>query len=300
MAGIFAPAILIDTPNFDPKPSGLLQAATVLAMPDGHYRNGVKFRAPDCGNVAQFFDNCDTPSDPSPKTATFHNPGEVDPIHGWDFYTYYDCRTGPDGSQTLVAEAKQGLTRGIPQAVEAAFWHDVLATSGSHVLNVDSTAANAVSLVAGVAALEDYMATNFAGIATFHATRGASAFLRDRHQIIGQPGDQLLTILGSKWAFYGGSVNTSPAGVVAPDGYFWLYGTSQVTLWHSEIDTFPTDVAQQWRYGPTLDTGPTNNPTAIAEQHWTPSNFCAQAAVLVYGESLADATRPSSTETIPL
>lgn len=298
MAGIFAPAILIDTPNFDPKPSGLLQAATVLAMPDEHYRNGVKFRAPDCGNVAQFFDNC-VSDDVTPKSATFHNPGEVDPVLGWDFYTYYDCRTGPDGSQTLVAEAKQGLTRGIPQAVEVAFWTDVLATSASHVINAGSAVTDAVSLVSGVAALEDYIATNFAGQATFHATRGASAFLKDHHQVVGNPGDQLETVLGSKWAFYGGSVNTSPAGVVAPNGYFWLYATSQVTLWHSEIDTFPLEEAQQWQYGPTLDTGPLNVPTAIAEQHWTPSNFCVQAAVLVYAQNLADAT-PSAAGPIPL
>lgn len=299
MAGIFGPAILVDTPNFDPKPSGLLQAATVLAMPDGHYRNGVLFRAPDCGNVAQFFDNCDTPSDPDPKTPTFHNPGTVTPIHGWDFYTYYDCRTGPDGSTTLVAEAKQGLIRGIPQAVEVAFWTDVLATNASVQLNSGGGTPVAVSLVSGVAALEDYIATHFAGVPTFHATRGASAFLRDHHQVIGQPGDQLETILGSKWAFYGGSVNTSPAGVVAPNGQFWIYATSQVTLWHSEIDTFPLEEAQQWQYGPTLDTGPLNVPTAIAEQHWTPSNFCVQAAVLVYAQNDADSTHTIA-GTIPL
>lgn len=299
MAGIFAPAILIETPKFDPKPSGLLQAATVLSMPSEYYRNGVKFRAPDCGNVSQFFDNCDIPSDPSPKLPTFHNPGEIDPIHGWDFYTYYDCRTGPDGSQTLVAEAKAGLTRGIPQAVEVAFWHDVLANASSHILNAGSASTDAVSLVAGVAALEDYIATNYAGQATFHATRGASAFLKDHRQVVGQPGDQLETVLGSKWAFYGGSVNTSPAGVVAPHGYFWLYATSQVTFWHSEIDTFPLEVAQQWQYGPTLTTGPLNVPTAIAEQHWTPSNHCVTAAVLVFAESLSNSTA-SAVGPIPL
>lgn len=297
MAGIFAPAILIETPDFEPKPSSLFQAATVLPMPDGHYRNGVKFRAPDCGAASQFTDTC-PPYTGAAKAPTFHNPGEVDAPVGWDLYTYYDCRTGPNGSVELTDQVRQGLERAIPQAVEFAFWRDVLATNASTQLNSGGGTPVAVSLVHGVAALEDYMATNFSGRPTFHAPRGASAFLRDRHQIIGNPGDQLETILGSKWAFYGGGLNTSPAGVAAANGFFWLYATSQVTFWYSEIDTYPTTEAQQWRYGPTLTTGPTNVPTAIAEQHWTPANFCVQAAVLVFSENLADST-PPATETIP-
>lgn len=300
MAGLYgAGPVLIETPDFPTKPSSLLKAATVEPMPDEHYRNGVKFRSPDCGNVAQFFDNCDIPSDPSPKLPTFHNPGTTTPARGWDFYAYLDCRSGPAGSRVLPEEARQSFDRGLPQAIEKAFWTDVLATGASTQLNSGGATPVAVSLVAGVAALEDYMATNFAGQATFHANRGVSAFLRDRHQIIGTPTDQLETILQSKWAFYGGAPNTSPAGVVAANGDFWIYATSQVTFWHSEVDSFPNDERQQWRYGATdLTTVPTNVPTVIVEQHWTPMLYCVQAAVLVFGQNATDIA--PGTSPIPL
>lgn len=273
---IYAPPVLIETPDIVPWRSGLFSAATIIDMPDGHYRNGVKFRAPDCGNVSTFNDAC-PPGVVSPKLPTFPNPGQVDGVGPWTIYTYINCRGYGDGSMAaMFDEARAALALGSPKAIEALLWTDLLATPASVVLNASSNTADAFTFTGGVAALESYMAFNFGGRATIHGDRGMSAYAsRDRQVSLGRDGS-LQTIIGTQWAFYGGSPNTSPAGLPAPSGYAWLYATSQVYLWRSEVDVLPDSVDQMLRYDPM-----TNEPTAIAEQVWIAADFCAQAAVLV-------------------
>lgn len=272
--GIFAPAVLIETPAIVPWRSGLFSVATVIDMRDPHFRNGVVFRAPDCGNVAQFVDDC-VSANVSPKTPTFPNPGQVDGVGPWDLYTYMNCRGYGDGSlAAMLDEARNSLAFGTPKAVEKLFWSDVLATPASVVLNASSLPADAFTVVGGVAALESYMADNYAGQATFHADRGVSAFAARDRQVDLVNGVHISPV-GSQWAFYGGGLNTGPDGTAAPDGYTWLYATSQVYLWRSEVNVLP-EVEQMLRYGPM-----TNEPTAIAEQSWIAATFCAKAAVLI-------------------
>lgn len=272
---IYAPPVVIATPTIIPWRSGLFSAATVLDMPDGHYRNGVIFRSPDCGNVNAFVDAC--PPDPVlPKLPTFPNPGSTEGVGPWTIYAYMNCKGYGDGSlAAMFDEARASLALGAPEAVERLFWIDKLATPASVVLNASSLPADAFTLVGGVAALESYMAANYGGQATFHADRGVSAYAARDMQLVMTNG-VLHTWVGSQWAFYGGSPNTGPDGTPAPDGYTWIYATSQVYLWRSEVDTLPESVDQMLRYDPM-----TNEPTAIAEQVWIAATFCAQAAVLV-------------------
>lgn len=271
----------IETPTIRHWAGGLLAVATVLPMPDEHMRNGIYFRAPDCGVVNQFTDLCSTNgSTPgvTPKTATFPNPGTVAGVGPWDLYSYLNCRETTLEAMLPAAEASLALGR--QKAIELAFWHDALAVPASVVLNVSSLPVDALTVAGGIAALEQYMSYHYAGQATFHAERGLSpyvAFLNEYNVRSGVPE----TVLGSQWAFYGGSPNTSPGGVAAPVGYSWMYATSQVQLWYSSVDVYP-GVDQMIQYGPTLSTGPTNVPTAIAEQTWVGAVFCTQAAVLVY------------------
>jgi hypothetical protein len=274
---IYGPGgVLIPTPAIVPWRSGLFSVATIQEMPDGHYRNGVRFRAPDCGNVSTWTDLCPEDGEPDPKLPTFLNPGQVDGVGPWTIYAYINCRGyGDGGLAAMFDEARASLALGAPRAVETLFWTDELATPDSIVVNASSTTADALTPVAAVAALESYMAANYGGQATFHADRGVSAYAaRDRQAMLQRDGS-LQTTLGSQWAFYGGSPNTGPDGTPAPDGYAWMYATSQVYLWHSEVDTLPESVEQMLRYGPM-----TNEPTAIAEQVWVAAEFCARAAVL--------------------
>lgn len=278
--------ILIDEPNVVLRGNGLLQTATVLPMPDEHFRNGVLFRTPDCGNVLQFIDLCSTDGTTpavSPKVPTKPNPGTTHGVGPWNLYSYINCRGFGDGSiAAMFPEAVQSLERGTPQAVETAFWTDALVShAGTHLINIDQTIGNALCIVGGVAALESYMGSVYAGEIVLHADRGLAAYLRRDHQLLGNVGDTLESILGSKWAFYGGATGDGPGGTAPNPGYAWIYATSDVTIWHSEVDVNPKEESQVFRYGPTLTTGPINEPTVIAEQTWVAETFCAIAAVQV-------------------
>lgn len=266
--------VRIETPPIVHWKNGLLSVATVLPMPNEHYRQGIIYRAPDCGNVSQFVDTC-APYSGAVKAPTFPNPGTVTGVGPWTNYAYMNCRGYGDGSlAAMLPEAEASLRLGTPKRVETEFWTDALAVPASVVLNAGSVAANAFSVAGGIAALEQYMAAKYAGQATFHMERGLSPYVAELDEFVMVNGVPQ-TILGSQIAFYGGSPNTSPAGVVADPGYTWMYATSQVTLWYSDIDIYP-EVDQMLQYG-----NQTNEPTAIAEQVWVATNFCAQAAVLV-------------------
>src|SRR4029079_5885172 len=157
---IYAGAVLVETPPIVPWRSGLFSVATIQDMPDGHYRNGVRFRAPDCGNAAVFIDSC-PPDEVEPKVPTFENPGEVEGTGPWNIYSYINCRGYGDGSLgAMFDEARAALELGAPKAVETLFWTDELATPDSVVLNASSLGADAFTLVGGVLALESYMAAN--------------------------------------------------------------------------------------------------------------------------------------------
>jgi hypothetical protein len=267
--------VRIETPPIKQWSGGLLAVATVLPMPSPHYRQGIIFRSPDCGNVGQFFDTC-APYTGAAKAPTFPNPGTVQGHGPWANYAYMNCRGYGDGSlAAMLPEARASLKLGTPKRVETEFWTDALAVPASVVLNVSSLAADAFTVAGGIAALEQYMRFHYAGQATLHMEAGVAVYLaalRDLVVVNGVP----QTLLGSQIAFYGGSPNTSPAGVPAPVGYTWIYATSQVTLWYSEIDIYP-ELDQMLQYGNQI-----NEPTAIAEQVWVGTNFCAQAAVLVH------------------
>lgn len=277
---IYAPQVTIETPTIEHWVGGLLAVATVLPMPNEHYRNGVKFRSPDCGNVQQFTDTC-APFTGIAKVPTFPNPGTTTGVGPWPLYAYMNCKGYGDGSlKAMLPEAEASLKLGTPSAVETAFWHDALAQASSIVLNASSLAADAFSVAGGIAALEQYMRDKYAGRPTIHMEAGLSVYMADLKDLVMVNGVPQ-TIIGSNIAFYGGSPNTSPGGVVAPAGYTWMYATSQVTLWYSPIDIYP-EPDQMIQYG-----NQTNEPTAIAEQVWIGANHCAQAAVLVKATPVA-------------
>lgn len=268
--------VRIETPPIVHWKNGLLAVATVLPMPDEHYRQGVIYRAPDCGNVLQFVDTC-APYTGGPKVPTFPNPGSITSAGPWTNYAYMNCKGYGDGSlAAMLPEAEASLKLGTPQRIETEFWTDVLAHPASVILNTGGSqaTADALSVAGGIAALEQYMADKYAGQATFHMERALAVFMADLRDLVFMNGVPQ-TVLGTQIAFYGGSPNTSPTGVTAPAGYTWIYATSQVTLWYSEIDIYP-EVDQMLQYG-----NQSNEPTAIAEQVWIGTNHCAQAAVLV-------------------
>jgi hypothetical protein len=131
-----------------------------------------------------------------------------------------------------------------------------------------------LTITGGVAAIEDYMGSNYCGTPVIHSGRAVAAYAAAQNLVVGAVGRQT-TPLGSRWAFGGGyAVNTGPDGTPAPDGVAWLYGTGQVNIWRSEIWINPDDL----RYA--FNTR-TNDVLVFAERKYVITTECACIAVPV-------------------
>lgn len=271
-----APPLNVPAPAILPWRFGLLSVANVIDETDDHARNGIFYKSPACtGTVTEWVDDCDSDL-VDPKSPT--GPDDTAYIQGCPFHLYaaLNCKT-----TTLAAMGEEVLRvfeLDEQRAVEAAVWANVLATPAATVLNASSLPADAFPIVGGIAALESAMAECYGGRATFHADRGVAPYFARDFQVHTE-GSAKFSELGSAVAFYGGSPNTSPAGVVAPAGFAWIYATSTLTLRRFPIDVLP-ETDQRLQYSPL-----TNEPFVLAERTYVPSVECCTYAVLV---SLSD------------
>lgn len=271
--GYGVPPLVVPTPVVLPWRFGLLSVANVIDETDDHARNGIFYKSPPCtADVANWLDDCDS-DEVEPKSPTYSGNDEF--ITGCMFHLYaaLNCRT--TSLEAMGAEVRTVFELGEQRAIETEVWNRVLAVPASTVLNASSLPADAFTLVGGISALESATAACYGGRATIHGDRGLAAYAaRDRQ--VRTEGSGKYTELGSGFAFYGGSPNTSPAGVVAPDGYAWIYATSALTLRRFPVDILPDDSDQRLRYDPL-----TNEPYVLAERTYVPSVECCQFAVLV-------------------
>lgn len=267
--GTSAPPNLVEAPNAVPYAYGAMSAYTVIDDPDGHNANGVFYQSPFCHGVNTFVDYCagDTPNE---KTPTDQDVSDV--IAGCPFtlYAYLSCRRTT--LEAMLTDARKSLAIGEQRGVELNVWAQTLATSASTVVNASSSVDDSLSLTAALSALESAIANCYGGQATIHANRGVSAYAAD-HRLMEKRAGGAFTPVDSKWAFYAGDPNTGPDGEAAPDGYAWVYATSQVTLRRFEVIA-PQDVAHVLSY-------PTNEPVVIAERTYVPTVECCQFAALV-------------------
>lgn len=269
------PPLLVATPTVTPWRYGLLSVATVIEETDPHFRCGVIYKSPHCARAVAFFEDACTPAPVNPKLPTDVDRDAIVTGAPFTIYSYLSCKT-----TTLAAmrdEVRLTLELGESRAVEEGFWTAALAVPGCTVLNTTPGAAGALSLVAGVAALESAMAQAYGGVPTLHGDRSLAAYAANAF-LLQRSGGRLLTPLDSLWAFYGGSPNTGPDGVVAPAGYAWLYATSGVTLRRSPVQVLPDD-GHELRVLP--DGSQTNEPIVVAERVYVPTHECACFAVLI-------------------
>ena len=276
--GTYGPApMLVPAPAVAPWRFGLFSTITVIDDPDDHARNGVGYKSMACvGTVEPYVDDCE---DPPVKVPTDTLTSEHNLVRGCPFHVYaaLSCRT--TSLDDMKADVAEVFRLGEAVAVETQIWNSLLATTASTVTNVDSTTANAFSVVGGVSALETAFAACYGGQGTIHAPRGLMAYLaRDRQVVL--VGDHWETPLGTKVAFYGGSPNSSPVGVDAPLGFAWMYITPEVTLRRFGIDILPDAVANRLLFD--AETGDlTNEPFMLAERTYVPSTECCRFAALV-------------------
>lgn len=268
-----APPLNVTAPVVVPWAYGLLSVATIIDETDDHGRNGIFYKSPACtADVLNWEDNCDS-EEVAEKVPTFN--GNTAFIQGCPFHLYAALNCKTTTLEAMGAEVRTVFELGEQRAIETEVWTRVLATVATTVVNASSLPADALTVTGGVAALESAIAECYGGRSTLHADRGVAAYLAQNYQI--QPGGRIKeTVLGSPIAFYGGSPNTSPAGVAAPAGYAWMYATSQLTLRRFPIDVLPDEVNQRIRYDPL-----TNEPYVLAERTYVPSVECCSFAVLV-------------------
>lgn len=267
-----APPLVVTPPVVIPWSYGLLSVATVIDETDDHARNGIFYKSPACtADVLPWVDDCDS-DEVDEKVPTFN--GNDAFIQGCPFHLYaaLNCRT--TSLEAMGDEVRTVFALGEQRAIEAEVWNRVLVPSAT-VVNTTSTVADAFTLVGGISALESAIAECYGGRATLHADRGLAAYAaRDKQVRTENTGKY--TELGSAFAFYGGSPNTSPAGVVAPAGYAWVYATSQLVLRRFPVDVLPDETNQRLRYDPL-----TNEPYVLAERTYVPSVECCSFAALV-------------------
>lgn len=267
------PPLNVPAPAVLPWRFGLLSVATIVDETDDHARNGIVYKSPPCtADVQNWEDDCDS------GVLVDKGPTDVDRnavVQGCAFHLFSALSCKTTTLEAMRDEVRLVFELGEQRAIELEVWNRVLADVTSTVLNDSSDVADAFTLVGGVSALESAMAECYGGRALIHADRGLAAYAaRDRQ--VHTEGTGKYTELGSGFAFYGGSPNTSPLGVVAPDGYAWMYATSQLTLRRFPIDILPEDSNQRLRYDPL-----TNEPYILAERTYVPSVECCSFAALV-------------------
>ncbi len=268
-SGTFAPQADVATPIATPYRMGAMVAYTVIDSGDDHERNGIVYKSPFCAGVNTFVDNCDS-GEVGPKTPTDVDRDAVVVGCPFHLYAYLSCRT--TSLAQMLVDARLALEIGEQRGVELNVWSQVLATANSTVINASSDTDDALDLVSALAALESAIASCYGGQATIHANRGIANYAAASRQLEKQ-GAAGFTPIGSRWAFYAGDPNTGPDGTPAPDGYAWVYATSQLTLRRFPVEV-PTDVDHVLML-------PTNEPIVIAERTYVPSIECCAFAALV-------------------
>lgn len=270
--GVYAPTLLLENaPPVQPVRFGLLSVATVVDSPDPHALNGIRFKSLACAaNLAEFEAVCPPSANPV-KLSTDDDRVTIETDGAFELYVNLSCRTTT--LQEMFNEAREIYNLGESRALEAKVWEEILAVPTSVILNTVAGPAGALSLTAGISALESYMADCYPGRPTFHSDRGTVPYANADWQLQ-RTGSQLETMLGSSWAAYSGSPNTGPDGTVAPAGHAWLYASSQVTIYRWPLEVRPDGV------GYVLKTG-TNEPQVIAERSYLAFTECCTAAVLV-------------------
>lgn len=275
--GVYAPPVLVSPPPIQPLPYGLLSVATVIDLPgDSHELNGVTYKSLACGADLNTFVAVCPPSSNPVKTATDGDRVVVVSDDLIELYANLSCKETT--LEAMFQEARDIFALGEERALESAFWTSQLAVVGSVVLNSSSLPADALPITSAVAALESAMACCYPGRPVLHSDRGTIAFAANSRQVH-VVGNELQTTLGSPWAAYACSPNTSPAGVEAPDGYAWVYATSQPVIRRWPAHTYPTDVGHILLRDDATG-GPTNEPSVKVERSYLPSLECCSFAVL--------------------
>lgn len=282
------PPITIPAPPVERTTGGLYAAANFPELPGegNQWENGVQYENETCAEPGGWAVVCIDDEDRADKVPTLTLPV----VSGTPFVAYLGIQCALVGHSLEEYErmARNALDLCEQKAVERAFWtgdlgntpflaagvYDVNTNPDGVVILGPDAGVTPLSVVQGIAALEQYLGDNYCGVGVLHAPRAVAPFAAENTQIVGS-GNRMTTVLGTRWAFGAGySVNTGPTGVEAADGSAWIYATGQVNILRSDIWLQPGALEQAFNRL-------TNDAELYAERAFVITTECVKAAVRV-------------------
>lgn len=246
-APVVRPLADVPAPTVIPARYGLYAAASLPTPDMGRWLGGVQYATDACTSGGGWPALCGTGDDPGTKAVD-----GLTLIGGAPFVVFDGITCTPAGLGDVVATARRRLELSEQRLVEEAFWTGriggraldagpVLADPDMPVEQIVAGEPGApVSLLAGVAALEQVMGATYAGTAVLHAPRYAAPCAAAAELVVQQSGGPLRTPLGSMWAFGGGYPGTGPTGGDLNPAEVWLFATGAVVVRRSPISAHAT------------------------------------------------------------
>lgn len=285
-----APPVLIEPPQIERYTGGLYavappQLGPVVGGSERRWENGVEYQSEICAQTNVWAVTCGT--DPERADKTFDQTFAM--VEGTPFVSYLGVQCALPGHtlEEYEASVRNALDLCEQRTIERTFWTGDMGNDphlangvfdaitnpdGVHVL--DASDVTAVSVVDGIAALEEWLGDNYCGTGILHAPRRVAPYAAAQYQIEGS-NPRLSTALGTHWAFGAGySANTGPDGSEAAAGTAWMYATGQVNIWRSPIWMQPGVLEQAFNRR-------SNDVELLAERAFVITLECAVAAVRV-------------------
>lgn len=281
----FMPPRYVAEPAPAPPRFGLF---SVVVSPDvtseDHWESGVRWAGSACEPAAIVGMGCTDQGDPvlfgMPKTA---RDGQAYP-EGSPFAVIGSSSCSPIGGQWTSGEdrAMAHLLLGAERAVERAVYlgeaGNVMTLVDPSTVDVTPTPGTAVSVTAGVAVLESYLAANHHSVGVIHANPREVLKMAGGGILTTVPTNSvqpLQTHLGTLVASEGGmSGAVGPDGSAAPAGTHWMYATGRPQLRRSAPQFIAGGPAGALNRS-------TNDMDVYVEQIFVVAWECVTAAVLV-------------------
>jgi hypothetical protein len=283
------PPVLVEAPALMPYRYGLFSVAAMpQEPPDNSWEcGGIRYVTHGCARAHIWVDDCESPPDKPVQAAQS--------LVGGDPFVVLagpQCDLIGSSLDEIQVSATEALRLGEQRAVEEYLWSRLAAccdspgeespgeentccVDGSPCCAVLNPTEEALSITGGLAALEEYAGEHYGGVPVIHSPRGLAAYAGAANLLcVCDSGQMKETVLGSRWAFYGASLNTGPCNTPAPAGTAWMYITGAVTVRRSPVFLTPPNPRDGFDYRH-------NTATVIAERLYAVTYECACAAVLV-------------------
>lgn len=264
----------VEAPAAKPLPFGLLSAALVVPDADPHLGLGVQYETLACSLAHRTQDACVAEvTQPDPWLTS--DEGQL-LVVGDAFYVYalHTCRPVGGGAERIRANARARLDNGFGHGVEEGF-----EVSLADADDLTPTPGTAVHPMAGLAILEEYAASVYAGVPVLHIGRGIGTLLGQLGAVVRQ-GTQLQTVQGAAVASGGGyGAAVEVGGATTNDAASrWMRVTGAVVVRRGEPQDYMSalparDVVAPGEY--------TNDLSSFAQQPVVVTAECINAAVLV-------------------